>query len=100
LALWDVPGVQPPTDDEVSAALATPVIPQKITLLQGRLALRQAGLIDQANTAVQASTPDVQDMWEYSATLDRQNPTLIKLAQQLNLSDPEIDQLFIAAASL
>lgn len=71
-----------------------------VTMLQGRLALLQAGLLDQTNAAVAASTPDVQLMWEYAEKLDRENPALLKLAHALNLTDTALDHLFVIAASL
>lgn len=79
---------------------STPTVPQTVTLLQARLALRQAGLITAVNALVQAAAPNVQDMWEYSATIQRNNPQLLALAAQLTppLTSDQIDALFVAAA--
>jgi hypothetical protein len=76
-----------------------PVVPQSITQLQMRRALRAANLFDQVQAAINAASPDTQDAWNYASPIDRNDPILIALAVQLGLSTAQVDQLFIQAAT-
>jgi hypothetical protein len=76
------------------------VVPESISPLQARKALRAAGLLDQVNAAVQAATPDVQDAWEFASEIQRDNPLIAQVAAGLGLTGGQVDQLFIQAAAL
>jgi hypothetical protein len=91
------------TLDNLRTVLQNTGVPpyKSATMLQARLALRQVGLIDQVNALVAASTSsEIQDTWEYASEVDRQNPILLSLSQQLSLSSSQIDAIFIMAVSL
>jgi hypothetical protein len=80
---------------------STPAVPQQVTALQARRALRAAGLYEAVKTAVDAAAdPDVQDSWEYAAVWHRNAMWIAALGAQLNLSPEQIDALFVQAASL
>ena len=80
---------------------STPVVPQQVTALQARRALRAAGLYEAVKTAVDAAAdPDVQDSWDYAAVWHRDAMWIDALGTQLNLSPEQIDALFVQAASL
>jgi len=79
---------------------ASPVV----TMKQARLALAQANRIEQIEAAI-SSLPDEQQRrarieWEYSTTIERNNPVLIQLAEAIGMPDAEIDALFAVAAQL
>ncbi len=99
LAQWNLSG-NPPADDAITAAMAAPVVPQTISMLSARRALRAAGLLDKINAAVVAAAPEVQDAWQFSNALDRRSPTVQALAAAIGLSGAQMDDLFIQAASL
>ena len=49
-----------------SGIAVAPVVPQQVTALQARRALRAAGLYETVKMAVDAAAdPDVQDSWQY-----------------------------------
>jgi len=78
--------------------------PAVVDMAQARLALLQAGLLDQVQAAIDAM-PGVDGQaariaWEYRSTVRRDSPLLQALAAQLKLSEQRLDELFTAAASL
>ena len=81
----------PPSLDPPSVLSCTP--------LQARKALRQVGLIDAVNAAVKASTPDVQDAWEFASEVRRNDPFLVTLSTSLGMTSQQLDALFVLAAS-
>ena len=53
-----------------SGIAVAPVVPQQVTALQARRALRAAGLYETVKMAVDAAAdPDVQDSWQYCGCL-------------------------------
>lgn len=81
-----------------------PQVPQSVTMRQGRLALLNIGKLADVDAAINAM-PEPQKSqsrieWEYSNTLDRDNPLVISLGPALGLSPQDIDNLFIEAAKL
>lgn len=68
--------------------------------VQGRIALLNAGLLDQAQAAVNAAGGATAIWWEYALVWERSNPLLKSIGQALNLTDAQIDQLFTAASSI
>lgn len=75
-------------------------VPQKVTPRQIRLALNDAGLRDAVEQAVTASDQSVKDWWEYSLDIERKNPLIILMAAALNITEQQLDNLFISAATL
>lgn len=72
-----------------------------ITARQARLAINTApGLRDQVEAAVAAADRDIQDYWEYSTEIHRDNPILVALAAQLGLTEQQVDDLFALARTL
>lgn len=81
-----------------------PVVPQVVTMRQARLALLGAGLLDTVTTQI-AALPSPQKEaatieWEYSQEVHRSKELVCVLAPMLGLTDAQIDQLFITAATL
>lgn len=79
-------------------------VPQSVTMRQARLALYAAGLLTSVDAAIAGMTePDkttAQITWEFAATVERQFGMVPQLAAALGMTDTQIDDLFIAAASL
>lgn len=81
-----------------------PVIPVEVTMRQARLALLQAGLLDQVETAL-AAMPGSEGQaarieWDYSSVMRRDRPFVSAIGGLLGLDDAAIDQLFITAAGI
>ena len=80
-------------------------VPTVVSMRQARLALLQAGLLDQMETAIAAiEDPDqrqaVQIEWEYAAEVSRAHPWVQSLAATLELDETGMDGLFTLAATL
>jgi hypothetical protein len=96
------------TDDETfSISQPEPVAPgapSVVSMRQARLALLQAGLLDDVTAAIEAMPSPQKEAaqieWEYSQEVHRDKPLVQALAPALGLDDDAIDQLFITAASL
>lgn len=76
---------------------------QHVTMAQARVALIEKGLIDQ----VQATLDGIKDdkerakakaWWEYATTVERSHPTVKALIQVLELSEADVDELFLLAS--
>ena len=79
-------------------------IPPRVQMRQGRHALLRAGLLPAIEAALEAMSEPIKSAakieWEYAATLDRDNPVVLQLIPLLGLTEQQVDQLFITAASL
>jgi len=88
-ALWN---------QELKARLPAVATPRQI-----RLALLDAGLLDSVSIAFDdLSEPlrtKVQIEWEYATEIDKESPLIQALYPKLGLTEDELDDLFVAAAS-
>lgn len=89
---------------DIAELLATPLIPQSVTMRQARLALLAAGLLPSVSAAIASmQEPErsaAQITWEFAATVDRESGLVPSLATALGLTEAQIDDLFISAAKL
>ena len=90
---------------EVQDAPVTPInpVPQSVSMRQARLALLQIGKLQQINSAI-TSLPSPQKEeaeieWQYANEVNRYIGLVSLLAPALGLSETDIDDLFILAAS-
>lgn len=88
---------EPPAPPE---APQVPSIPQVVTPRQARIALLNAGLLDNVEAAIAAYPRAAQIDWEYAIEIRRDNAMIASMASTLGLSDTDIDNLFIAAAAV
>ena len=80
-------------------------IPSAVTVIsmrQARLALLEAGLLDQVEAALAAIEDPLmrqraQIEWEYAAEVRRDSPWVVAIAEALELSPEALDTLFTAA---
>lgn len=79
---------------------AKPAAPEIVSARQARLALLRAGLLDAVETAVAGMSAEVRLTWEYAVEIRRDDPLLVNLATMLGLTEAQIDDLFLLAASL
>lgn len=82
----------PPPDD--------PHIPDAVSPLQMRRALRQQGLMDAVTAYVAVQDADTQDAWEYAVEIRRDDALIASAADALGKTPAEIDDLFRLAASI
>jgi hypothetical protein len=77
-----------------------PPVPQEVTPLQMRKALRAAGLKSAADVHL-ATLPEEQiEAWEYAVTIMRADPFIESARVALGMSEEDADALFTLAASL
>lgn len=80
-------------------------VPSAVTVIsmrQARLALLEAGLLDQVEAALAAIEDPLmrqraQIEWEYAAEVRRDSPWVVAIAEALELSPEALDALFTAA---
>lgn len=76
-------------------------VPKVVTVRQAKLALLQAGLLDDVEEAIAASdNRAAQIEWEYATEFRRDWPALVAMQSVLGLADAQIDDLFHLAATL
>ena len=75
-------------------------VPQQVTMRQARLALLNAGLLDDVEVTITSAGSEAQLEWEYAAVVERSNPAIAIVQQQKALTDAQIDDLFREAAKL
>lgn len=79
-------------------------VPQSITPRQARLALLQAELLAQAETAVEALESPAKERvkieWEYATSVERDSEWINQLGAALGLDSAGIDELFVTAAGI
>jgi|688.fasta_scaffold785142_2 hypothetical protein len=80
------------------------VVPQSVTMRQARLALLNAGLLDDVEAAINALPEPPRRAarieWEFSSEVFRNRDFVLMLGQALGLDAAVIDALFIEAATL
>ena len=78
------------------------VVPQSLTPLQARKALRQVGLFDQVKAYVDTLSDEQKEEWEYALEIRRDNPILVQGAALMTppLTEEDLDNLFILGATL
>lgn len=79
-------------------------VPQAVSMRQARLALLQAGLLANVNSAV-AALPGLDGdaarvEWEYAQEVRRDSPLVASLAAAMSLDAARLDGLFVAAHGL
>jgi hypothetical protein len=92
-----------PPDTEVLPYVAPPpAVPQKVTAFQAKAALLQAGLLDDVEALVnQDDTPRIIKLaWIEALHFERDSSTVATIAAALQLSDAQVDDLFINASSI
>lgn len=80
------------------------VVPEQVTMRQARLALLEAGKLTAVNNAIAAlpgaAGDEARVEWEFSSAVERHRPLVAALAGALNLSDSQLDALFVRAAEM
>lgn len=71
-----------------------------VTMRQARLALFDAGLLDDVEAAVATLDETARIEWEYASTVDRNSALVQSLSNVLGITDTQLDALFANAATL
>lgn len=75
--------------------------PAQVPMWAVRTVLQNDGLFDQADALVKASADNaLKNVWEYGNFADRNSSAIESLAMTLDLTDAQVDQMFIDANKL
>ena len=80
---------------EVAAA-----VPASVTPLQARKAIRAAGMKAAVDAWLASQTEEVREAWEFTIEVRRDSPLIAAAQSALNLTNAQMDGLFIQAATL
>ena len=94
---WINPPPPAPVEPEPPAP---PPVPESVTPLQARKALRKAGLLNTVNDFIVTQSDEVQETWEYCIAVYRNDPLIKALQTELNLTDEQLDDLFRSGAEI
>ena len=75
-------------------------IPDAVSMRQARLALSRQGLLAQVQTGINSLSEESQIEWEYAGSVERNSPLVQSLGAALGLTETQLDDLFILAATL
>jgi hypothetical protein len=76
-------------------------IPPQVPMWAVRTVLQNDGLFDQTQALIAASTDNaLKNVWEYGNFADRNSNAIASLAAALDLTDAQVDQMFIDANNL
>lgn len=62
-------------------------VPRKISVRQAKLALLNAGLLDDIEAMIEKSEKSVQISWEYATEFERNNPLILSLGALMKMSE-------------
>ena len=88
------------TAEEIAARVEQWRQSATVTPFQGRVALSDAGLLANVETAIAAADEKTKVAWEYALEWKRNSPMITSLATALNMADAQVDDLFKAASQI
>lgn len=93
------------SDGKLFPAPISKPVPSQVTMRQARLALLQAGLLDDVEVAIDAITPESDRVaarieWDYSSVVERNKGLVAALGASLGLVKEQLDELFYVAGKL
>lgn len=81
-----------------------PPVPSAVTMRQARLALLGEGLLAQVDSAIDGLNEPQRTAarieWEYATELRRDHPLVAALGGALELTEQQVDDLFVAASEI
>lgn len=74
-------------------------VPRYVSRFQARMALRQAGLFEAVESMMSAPGAPIEavEAWDSAQVFMRTSPTIETMRQELNMTEEQLDELFIAA---
>lgn len=75
-------------------------IPSVVSMRQARLALLQSNLLAQVNTAIETGAEADKITWEYATEVNRNDALVKNMATALQLTEQQLDDLFLIASGL
>lgn len=94
---WQVLPLTTEQKDQIAIAWR---VQASVSMRQARLALSRQGLLGQVQAGIDALPEESQIEWEYAGFVERNSPLVQSLGSALGLTDEQLDDLFILAATL
>ena len=98
-SVWDDDSKSWIEDMELKKEYEKNLVPKTITMRQARLQLLEVGLLDDVEALV-ALDRKSQIEWEYASEVYKQSPLIESVKGALNLTDTQIDNMFVEASKL
>lgn len=89
---------RPAEAEERAARLAKGPVPESVSALQIRRAIRRAGLKGQVQSWLARADEDTIEDWEYATEIRRVDPMVNSASETLGLTQEQVDDLFRDAA--
>lgn len=80
--------------------LPNPGVPEVVTPLQMRRAIRQAGLKPAVDAFLDGLGEEAQEVWEYASQVRRDDELVAMAAASINMTKTDLDNLFRLAATM
>ena len=87
---WEIRQAEPPKQE----------IPRSVSIRQAQRALLDAGYLDAVETAMSSQPREAQIDWAKATEVERQSPLVEAMATILELTEDQLDELFIEASKL
>lgn len=87
----------------IDAYTATPVhVPETVSAFQARVALSRSNMLSSIQAFINnlASDDERRLAWEYATEFSRSSPSIASIASELSISEKQLDDLFILAATI
>lgn len=88
------------TLDDMNARWKTQCLEARVTPAQAKVALYNAGLLDEVDAAIASAYRPIQIYWESASVFELNHPYVQGIGALLGLSDAAMADLFTAAALL
>ncbi len=75
-------------------------VPQTVSPRQIRQALTKMSMRGPVETAVASGDQDLKDWWEFATQFERTHPQILAMAELLQVTESQLDSLFILAGTL
>lgn len=72
----------------------------QVSRFQAKAALHLAGLLDTVESAMTNADQVARIAWQDALLFRRQSPTVLAIAESLDLTSAQLDQLFIVASGI
>lgn len=86
--------------ESVTTEAIPPYVPETVSMRQARLAMLGDGILVQVEQAIAGLDDAAQIEWEYATEVRRDHPLIAQLASALELTESQVDDLFVAAEAL
>lgn len=87
----------------IDAYTAPPVqVPETVSAFQARAALSRSNMLSSIQAFINNLVPDDERRlaWEYATEFSRSSPSITSIASELDISEKQLDDLFILAATI